>query len=230
MSLFESLSREERSAILLSRYAGHPPDEGTELSEALCWFAFDLGLDESYTPPTDTSVDPLLRLEYYIRNILYLFRGWFGHPYNKSETLATNLGYLETKLRISIPGGRKVKERVEAITLFHFFIDFNGPSRNRSPGLSAQRIAAANGITWTSNETESMAELKNLRTRVRELFTVICDFPPPMNWTVFYISRRIEDCLREGGHSFGFRKGPSLWVDVEVLESHWGGGTGPNEV
>jgi len=146
MSLFESLSREERSAILLSRYAGHPPDEGTELSEALCWFAFDLGLDESYTPPTDTSVDPLLRLEYYIRNILYLFRGWFG------------------------------------------------------------------------------------QTRVRELFTVICDFPPPMNWTVFYISRRIEDCLREGGHSFGFRKGPSLWVDVEVLESHWGGGTGPNEV
>jgi len=76
-----SLSREQRSVNLLSRYADSTPDVGSNIPEALCRFAFRLGLDESYTPPNDTN-DPLERVEGYIQEVVHLFHLTFGHPYD----------------------------------------------------------------------------------------------------------------------------------------------------
>lgn len=245
-----SLSREQRSVNLLSRYADSTPDVGSNIPEALCRFAFRLGLDESYTPPNDTN-DPLERVEGYIQEVVHLFHLTFGHPYDHTGTLGTNLDQLEVMLGIPVLSEKKIKERVDTIRLYNFFIDLRrrmqetesvlttrrlarrlARMQQREPVrvLSAQKLALLNGISWTHNEMESVTELKRLRARIRHLCFAIVSIRPPEHWTASVISRRIEQSLFRAGFSYGFREDPSLWTSTEVLEARWGAGQGTHEV
>jgi len=213
-----SLSREQRSVNLLSRYADSTPDVGSNIPEALCRFAFRLGLDESYTPPNDTN-DPLERVEGYIQEVVHLFHLTFGHPYD------------HTVYNFFIDLRRRMQETESVLTTRRLARRL-ARMQQREPVrvLSAQKLALLNGISWTHNEMESVTELKRLRARIRHLCFAIVSIRPPEHWTASVISRRIEQSLFRAGFSYGFREDPSLWTSTEVLEARWGAGQGTHEV